>query len=147
VYGTAMADAFSGHSMPSGNGGTIGLAISLPLFDAGQRRAEVAQASASQDRLDADLQNTDLAVTNEVRQSWLDVETTAENFTNAQAALLAAQSAYEVTNMRVQAQKSILVELLDAQTALTRARANLAQALYDHATAVARLQHAEGRFD
>ena len=145
IYAGAMADAFASGPMGNGTGYTAGLTISYPLFDAGQRRAEVAQSRAQQQRADAEAKNAELRVSNEVRQAWLDVETGAQNYRTAQAALQAAQSAYEITALRVQNQKSILVELLDALAALTRARANLAQSLYDHSLAAARLQRAVGR--
>jgi outer membrane protein TolC len=45
----------------------------------------------------------------------------------------------------VQNGKAILVEQLDALAALTQARTNVAQALYDHSLAAARLQRAVGR--
>jgi len=146
VYGVAMADAFASKEMNSGTGYTVGVTISFPLFDAGQRRAEVAQARAMQARAEAELRNAELRVANEVRQAWLDVETAAQNYRTAQAALQAAQSAYEVIALRVQSQKGILVEQLDALAALVQARANLARALYDHSIAVARLQRVTGRF-
>jgi outer membrane protein len=145
VYGTAMADAFGSKEMNSGSGYTVGAAISFPLFDAGQRRAEVAGARAMQERAEAEARDTELRVSNEVRQAWLDVQTAQQNYKTAQSALQAAQSAYDVTALRVQNQKGIQVELLDAIAALTRARANLAQALYDHSIAVARLQRAIGK--
>lgn len=145
IYAGAMADGFSSRTMGNGTGYTAGLTISFPLLDAGQRRGEVAQARAHQQRAEAEVKNTELRVSNEVRQAWLDVETAAQNYRTAQAALLAAQSAYDVIALRVQSQKSILVEQLDALAALTRARANLAQALYDHALSVARLLRAIGK--
>jgi outer membrane protein len=144
VYGTAMADGFSGRD-DSGVGYTVGLTLSIPLVDGGQRRAEVAQARAMQERAAAESRSLELTVAKEVRQAWLDVETAAQNYRTTQTALQAAQAAYEVIALRVQNQKSLLVEQLDALAALTQARANLAQALYDHATAVARLQRATGR--
>lgn len=143
IYGTAMADGFSGRD-DSGVGFTLGLTLSVPLVDGGQRRAEVAQARARQERAAAEARNLELTAAKEVRQAWLDVETAAQNYRTTQTALQAAQSAYEVIALRVQNQKSILVEQLDALAALTQARANLAQALYDHAAAVARLQRAIG---
>ena len=145
VYAGVMADAFSSGSMGNGTGYTAGLTISFPLFDAGERQAGVAHARAQQQRAQAEAGNLELRVSNEVRQAWLDVDTGAQNYRTAQAALQAAQSAYDTIALRVQNQKSILVELLDALTALTRARANLAQSLYDHSLAVARLQRAIGR--
>jgi outer membrane protein TolC len=145
VYGGVMADAFASREMGNNGGATVGLTLSFPLLDAGQRRAEVARAEAMRQRAEADLKSTELRVESEVRQAWLDLDTAAQNYRTAQAALAATQQAYEVVTLRVQSQKSILVEQLDALATLTQARANLAQALYDHSSAVARLQRAIGR--
>ena len=47
--------------------------------------------------------------------------------------------------VRVQAQRSIQVELLDSLASLVQARTNLAQALYEHSIAMTRLYRAAGR--
>lgn len=145
IYGAAMADAFAPADMGRYNGGTVGLTMSFPLFDAGQRRAEVRQMEAMQKRAESVLKGTELRVATEVRQAWLDVDTAAQNYRTAQSAVTAAQANYDVVVLRVEAQKAILVEQLDALAALIQARTNLAQALYDHSIAVARLQRAIGR--
>jgi outer membrane protein len=145
VYGMAMADGLTSHPSGTREGYSLGLVISLPLLDGGQRQAETAQARAQEERAQVETQDLELRVANEVQQSWLDVQTAAENYRTAQTALLAAQSAYDVTALRVQNQKAILVEQLDALAALTQARGNVAQALYDHSLAVARMQRAVGR--
>lgn len=146
VYGMAMGDTFRAQNgTGSGRGSTLGVVLSLPLMDSGERQAMVAKMKALQQRAEAELHQTELRVANEVQQAWLDVQTAEQNYRTAQAALQAAQSAYEVIALRVQAQKSILVEQLDALAALTQARANLAQALYEHLIAAARLQRAIGK--
>lgn len=145
VYGAAMADAFSSQEMGTSGGYTVGVTVSLPLFDAGQRRAELAQMRAMLDRAQADLASTELSVSNEVRQARLDVQTADQNYKTAQVAVTAAQQAYDTAALRVQNGKAVLVEQLDALAALTQARANLAQSQYDHTIAIARLQRAIGR--
>ena len=141
----AMADGFTSRLQGTREGYTVGIVVSLPLFDGGQRKAESAQARAQQERADAEVRDLELRVAVEVQQAWLDVGTAAENYRTAQTALLAAQSAYDVTTLRVQNQKALLVEQLDALASLTQARTNIAQALYDHSLAVARLNRAAGR--
>ncbi len=145
VYGALMADAFADHDMNAATGYTAGIAVGLPLFDGGQRRAEVARATAMRERAEADAREAALRVEKEVRQAWLDVRTAEATYANAQAAVRAAQAAYDVVALRVQNQKSVQVELLDALAALTRARGSVAQALYDAAVAAARLERAVGR--
>lgn len=145
IYGMAMADGLNSHSFGTREGYAVGLVISLPLLDGGLRRSETAQARAQEERAQAEERDLELRIANEVQQAWLDVQTAGENYRTAQAALQAAQAAYDVTVLRVQNAKGLLVEELDALSALTQARGNIAQALYDHSFAVARLQRAVGR--
>jgi outer membrane protein len=145
IYGAVMGDAFAARNAPSGTGYSVGAVISFPLFDAGQRKAELEQAKAGEMKALADEKNVELGVANEVSQAWLDIQTSEQNYLTAQKAVQSAQAAYDVTALRVENQKGIQVELLDAITALTQARSNLAQALYDHMFAAARLQRAIGR--
>jgi outer membrane protein len=145
IYGGVMADAVYSKDMGSATSLTPTVTMSFPLFDAGQRRAEVRAAEAMAQRAEAQLRDVELRAATEVRQSWLGVETAAQNFRTAEAAVRAAQDAYDVIAVRVQAQRAIQVELLDSLAALTQARTNLAQALYDHSIAVARLYRAAGR--
>jgi outer membrane protein TolC len=145
VYGMGMADGFSSQPTGTRGGYTLGVVLSLPLLDGGQRRAETAQAQAQEERAEAELKDLELRVANEVQQAWLDLEAAAENYRSAQSAVQAAQAAYDVTALRVQNQKGLLVEQLDALAAITLARGNVALSLYDHALAAARLQRAIGR--
>jgi outer membrane protein len=144
VYGMAMADGLTSHPTGTREGYSVGIVVSLPLIDGGQRRAETAQARAQEERALAEERDLELRVANEVQQAWLDVQTAAENYHAALLAAPAAQSAYEVTALRVQNQKAIVLEQLDALAAVSQARENVAQALYDHSLAVARLQRAVG---
>jgi outer membrane protein len=144
VYGFAMGDAFSPRDMGRNSGYTVGLAVSLPLADGGMRRSEIAAARAMKERARADVARWELQVEKEVRQAWLDLDTSQKNVGSAEAAAVAAQSAYEVIAVRVEAGKGILVEELDALAALTRAKANMAQALYEREIALARLDRAIG---
>jgi outer membrane protein TolC len=144
LYGVAMADLTQSRDLGSSVGSTIGLTLSLPIFDAGQRRADRQQADATVAKSRANVALAALNSEREVRFAWLDIETAAKNYAGAQAALQASQAAYDVVTLRVQNGKGTLVEQLDGLSALVRARANLAQALYDHQVALAKLDRAEG---
>jgi outer membrane protein TolC len=90
------------------------------------------------------LKQTDLAVERDVRQAWLDVQSAQANAVSAEASVKAAQSAYDVTALRVSAGKSIVIEQLDALEALVRAKSDLAQSTFDQVLAVAKLNRATG---
>lgn len=141
IFGQAMTDLAS---PGTGSGGTLGLTLSIPIFDGGRIRADVAAARSAQDQAEANVASVAIAVESEVRKAWLDVETAQANADSAAASVKAAQSAYDVIALRVGAGKSILVEQLDALEALTEAKADLAQALYEHGIAIDRLVRAAG---
>lgn len=145
VFGFAMSDSFSpADAMGKKSGYTVGLSLSVPLFDAGRRRNEVSAAAASVRKMRANEALARLQTEKEVRAAWLDWETAQANYKSTQAALSAAQSAYDVVALRVESGKSIQLEQLDALAALTRARANLAQSTFDVQLALARLERASG---
>ena len=141
LCGVVMSDATNSPGM---GGITAGLTLSFPIFDGGRINAEVSQAKSMKSKADSSLRLAELTVEKEVRQAWLDVQTARANAASAEASVKAAQSAYDVTALRVTAGKSILVEQLDAPESLVRAKADLAQATFDHVIAVARLTRASG---
>ena len=141
LYGVAMADAAT-QSMA--RGASVGLVLSVPVFDGGGRRAETARQRALRDRAAASLRQTELNAQKDVRQAYVDRTVADENLQSAQASVESAKAAYDVVSLRVANGKGILVEQLDALQALRRSRADLAQARYDRAIAEARLRRAAG---
>ena len=141
VYGVVMSDATNRSDM---GGVSVGLTVSLPLFDGGRIRAEVSQAKSMRTKAEANLKLAEITSEKEVRQAWLDVQSAQTNKTSASSAVTAAQASYDVVVLRVSAGKSILIEQLDALEALVRAQSDLAQATFDEALAVAKLNRAVG---
>ena len=144
VYAVAMADGLLSHPLGTREGYSVGLTLSLPILDGGRRRAETAQTRAMEERLQAEEGDLELRIESEVRGACLDLSTADENYKSAFSALKFAQSAYDVIALRVQNQKGILIEQLDSQSALTQARLNVAQSLYERSVALARLKRAVG---
>ena len=54
-------------------GGTVGLIVSIPLLDSGQRSAEARQMEAMRRRSEAELKEMELRVATEVRQARLEI--------------------------------------------------------------------------
>ncbi len=143
VYGVAMADATAGQDIGR-VGYTVGLTASLPLYDGGQRRADVDGAKARLDRAQADEQQTRQQVDQETAAAWLTFQTATAQVQSATLGVTAAQQGYDLANLRYDAGKSVTFERLDALSALTRAQGNLAQAKADLISAHAMLQAAIG---
>lgn len=145
IYGVAMANGFTSDTMGDGTGYTVGVTVGLPLFDNGQRSSELDAAKENRLKLEAEYRDMLLQADSNVRTSVLDLKTSDENYRSAMAGLQSAQSAYDVIAMRVENNKGILVEQLDALTTLIQAKSNLALALYQNEIANAELLKATGR--
>jgi len=145
IYGVAMANGFTSDSMGDGTGYTVGVTVGLPLFDNGQRASDLDAANENVLKLEADYRDMQLQAEKNVRISILDLKTADENYHSAVAGLQSAQSAYDVIALRVESNKGVLVEQLDALATLIQAKANLALALYQDEIANAELLKATGR--
>lgn len=145
LYGLAMADLEGARGMGLASGATVGLAAAWPLWDGGMRREARRSAESHVLASSKDLRAVELEVAASVRQAWRDLEAAETATRAAEAALRAAKAAYGVVALRVENQKSILVEQLDALTAVRRADEALARSLFEHEMAVVRLLRAAGR--
>ena len=143
VYGVAMADAMAGQDVARA-GYTVGLTASLPLYDGGQRRADVDGAKAKLDRALADEQQIRQQVDEETAAAWLNVQTATAQVEAVRVGVTAAQQSYDLATLRYNAGKSTTAERLDALTALVRAQGSLAGAKSSIIIARARLLAAAG---
>ena len=118
------------------------LVLSAPIWDGGVTRARVRQAQADVKNAADTVDQVKLNVAVEVRRSALNVQEAAKRaLTTAQAVALAEES-LRLSTVRYNAGIAVLVEVTDAQTALTDARFNYVNAQYDYAIALAELQRA-----
>jgi outer membrane protein TolC len=145
VYAMAMQDVQDGRAIDPRGGYTVGVVASLPVLDGGARRADLAQATAANSRAEALREDLRQQIRSEVAQAWLRVNTAEQNVRTSEAARAQAEENYRIAATRYETGKSIIVELLDALTALTRARTNVTNARYDRAIARVELQRAVGK--
>lgn len=143
VYGVAMGDAMTTQS--AGRlGYTVGVTASLPLYDGGQRRADMDAAKSRLERARADALQARQQVDKEAATAWLTLQTATAQVQAATAGVTAAQEGYELATLRYNAGKSVTAERLDALSALTRARGTLLQARAAAVSARTQLQAALG---
>lgn len=137
----AMGDAFN---RDPGVGVTAGIAASIPLYSGGQKQARIRTAEAERRMREQARQQVLLQIGQEVSSALLNLKTAEQSIVAARAALTAAREEYRVSALRYDAGRSVLVELLDALTARTRAESNLVQALFEYNVAYDRLRRAAG---
>lgn len=143
VYATGMAEAAV--SGGSESGVLIGVTASIPIFDAGLRKSGVDEAQAMLRQVQAEQRDVALMIDRDISAAYARVVAVTQNVTLAQAAVAQAEEDYRTIKLRYEAGKAINVEVLDALTALTRARSGYVEALYNYNVARADLLRAVGR--
>ncbi|MBK7975776.1 MAG: TolC family protein [Deltaproteobacteria bacterium] len=122
-----------------------GLAISWPFFEGGRTRAEVREASANVASANAAAENVRQQVRLEVEQARLAVRDAASAIDAAVEVVVNAREQLRLAEGRYETGVGNVIELGDAQIALTSARSQEVQARFRLATARAQLQNALGR--
>ena len=124
--------------------------VNIPLFDAGLARARVRKAKSDVEAAANAKQQLLDGIALQVRQAHLDLVNARERLGLAAAVLAQAEEQHRLSQVRFETGVtqmpggSPLLEVSDAQTALTQARTNHLAARYDILTARARLDAAIG---
>ena len=121
------------------------LSLNWSIFDGGNRIARYREAKANLDAAQARVRATELDVSREVEQAQNNVIESQERIQAAQVAVASAQENFRLAQGRFDAGVGTILELTDAQLALTLAQNTEAQALADYRIALARLDRATGR--
>jgi outer membrane protein TolC len=124
---------------------TAGISLNWSIFDGGNRFARYREAKANLDASKERLKATELDISREVEQTRSTVIETDERILAAQAAVASAQENFRLVQGRFDAGVGTILDLTDAQLALTQAQNVEAQALADFRIALARLDRALGR--
>jgi len=123
----------------------LNIGLTWSLYDGGNRIARYREAKASLEAARARVQARALDISREVEQAQLTLEETDERIQAAQAAVASAQENFRLAQGRFDAGVGTILELTDAQLALTQAQNAEALALSENRIAVARLERALGR--
>ena len=130
----------------------IGLSINFPLFDGGVSYARNTQARAAVATAETNRRQSVDMVSLDVRSAYLSLVQARDRVAVSNQALVQAQEAFRLARVRynagVSAQAGIspLLEVSDAQNALTVAENNRVNALYDYNNNRAKLDKAAGRY-
>jgi outer membrane protein TolC len=127
------------------NGYSAGLVVTIPLFDGFMREGAIGTARAKRDKASEQEILARQQVTKEVNQAALMLATAEKNVEASKKGLDQAEEQFRIVQERYSSGRGIQVEILDAQTALTRAGFNAVSALADHQAAQAMWLKATGR--
>lgn len=121
------------------------LVLSIPLFDGFAARSRTAQARAGQQQARIMLDQTRRAIEAEVEQAFHDLRAAEQSHLAQIDNVAQAERALEIAQVSYENEMMTSVELMDSQLALTIARQNRYQSLYDYQVALARIEKAVGR--
>ena len=118
--------------------------LTIPLYDGGATRDRVQEAHLSTDNAQTSLASTRSDVALDVRQSYLNLVTAAQQIGAANAALQSAVAARQLAEIRYQGQVGTYLEVTDAQSALVQSENNQVNAVYNYLVARAQFQNSIG---
>jgi outer membrane protein len=123
----------------------ISVNVSWSLWDGGRRHAERAEAAAGTRALEARAGEFDRQLALEIRQRWLDLDSSRAAIDAAADGVRAAVEARRVLRERFAAGVATSTEVLDAETAVLQAELDRTRAVSNARLARARLDRAVGR--
>src|SRR5262245_5211889 len=123
----------------------LSLNLQWTFYDGGGRIARWREAKANVDASVARVKSTELDIAREVEQAVYTVEESSERIDAAAVAVNSAQENFRLAQGRFDAGVGTIIELTDAQLALTVAQNQETQALVDYRIALYRLDRARGR--
>jgi outer membrane protein TolC len=126
------------------NSGSIGLALSIPIYDRGVTRAQTAQAQGQLDNAIAQLQFAQQGIQLNVRTALVNLVSAYAALTQTNAELTKAQEVLRSTEAQYRAGVTTLPLLLNAQVGITQALTDEVTAAYAVRQAEQALLYAEG---
>jgi multidrug efflux pump len=121
------------------------ITVTLPIWDGGQRELLVAQAAAQRDIARSQREDRERAAAQEMAEAWNGYETARSGIQLAQIGVSASAENYRVQGARYREGASTILDLLEAQVALSLAEATLVQSRYSARLALAQIEALLGR--
>jgi TolC family type I secretion outer membrane protein len=131
--------------MPDDKKWGIGLTVSIPIFEQLTVKSKINQTVANLNGLKATETQTTRNIELDVQQAWLALKESMERLDLTRKTLEQAEEDMRVSEGRYKEGMGNILEVIDAQTALTQARTNNVVALYDIENARAKLDRAIGK--
>lgn len=121
---------------------SVGLSASWNIFDGNITKAKIRSADATWDKAAEQVRQTKDNVETEVRQAYLSVQEAYKRIDTTKTAVAKAEEDVNISQVKYNAGAGTNIEVMDAQLALTQAKTNYIQALYDFNVSKAKLDKA-----
>ena len=141
-YIPTLSASFSYNYMAMGNTfdmnwnpySVVALSLNIPIFDGFAKHNNIRQYQKTQDILRLNIEDVERNL-NIALENYRDkMNTSVKRYTAAETTLEMAQKSYNISEKMYELGKATLVELNDAQLALTQAQLTISQAIYQYMT-------------
>ncbi len=140
----SASTAWDNKLLPEDDNWSVGVAASWNVFDAGVTNARIKQADSSLAKAKLQYEQILDGAEQEVRQSFLSMREAEKRYSTTNVIVAKAQEDVNIAQEKYLAGVGTNIEVIDAQLALTQARTNQVQALYDYNINKAKLDKAIG---
>lgn len=136
------ADRFSFAKGALENYYTLNLVLTLPLFDGFSREAKLSQSKAELERIEYILKGAEQGISLDVKNAILSLKEAEESYESQKTNVTQAEEAVRVAELNYEEGLATYLDVLSAHMALTEAKMNLAQALYNYHVALVKIEKA-----
>ncbi len=127
---TSGSDFTFGEQMKNGWNNSIGLSVSVPIFNNRQTKSAVEKAKLQQTTSQLDLLDEQKALFKAIEGIWLDASTAQQSFVAAREKLNSSQTSFDLVSEQFNLGMKNTVEMLTEKNNLQAAQQNLLQAKY-----------------
>lgn len=124
---------------------SIGVQLSLPLYDAGANRSRIDQAVLARVQAEQAVEQTRLEVDRQVEDAWNRRREALSRLDVTEGAVKEAREALEIERLRYEQGVGLITDLLEAESSLLTAQADRLQAEFDLIVARIEVLRASGR--
>lgn len=118
---------------------TIGVSVTIPIFDGFSRTYKIRSAEAQAQQRAADLQETEHTTLMEIVKTYADAMSSAQNLQASELLLTVAQESLQVSQRKYEKGAADILEILNTQTALSDAQQERIRCLAEWRSARLRL--------
>jgi outer membrane protein len=144
IYGSGQYIKRGGESAAFKEDWSVGLRLTIPVFDGGLIRADTNSARIELEKVKEEERALSQSITREVKDAIIGITDASERMEVAEKALVSAREALRVERLKYETGAGTSTDVIDAQTALLRAESDYYQAGYDRETSLASLRKAMG---
>lgn len=119
-----------GEQMKRNLNGSLGLSVSVPIFDNRRNKTSVSRARLSKTNADLDLLDKQTTLGSTIENIWLQATSSQERFRSAQTAVQSQMTNFELINEQFKAGLKNIVDLLQARDNMLQAQQNRLQSKY-----------------